>query len=138
MRDWFKMTSTEEKEIKLQSDLESEMQSEMESEVERDLESKLKSELESINEKLATIAITLTGASSNRNYKKIASQEPVIALLIPNSLFGLWKRRTEIEESLMQEKSKLTEMANASLKIIKLDTCVSDLENRLQNESRRF
>ena len=56
--------------------------------------------------------ITLSGAASNRHdYKKMASKETILALIIPNSLFSLWKRR-EIDESLMQEKSKLAEKAN--------------------------
>ena len=120
-------------------ELESDLQSNVESEGERDLESELKGELESINEQLDTTTIALSGAPSNHNYKKIASKEPVLSLMIPNSLFSLWRRRREIEERLMQEKSTLTEMANASLnKIIKLNTCASDLETRLQNECRRF
>ena len=116
-----------------------ELQSDVEDEVEKDLESKLKGELESINEKLNTTTITLSGATSNHNYKKIAGKEPVLSLMIPNSLFSLWKQRREIEERLLQDKSTLTEMANASLnKIIKLNTCASDLETRLQNELSRF
>ena len=39
----------------------------------------------------------------------------------------------------MQEKSKLAEMANASLdKIVRLNTWAGNLETRLQSESRHF
>ena len=111
----------------------------MKSEVERDLESELKSKLKDISRKMDITEITLSGASSNHNYKKMASKEPIPALIILNSLFSLWKRRREIEESLKQEKSKLAEMANASLhKIVRLNTCASDLVTRLQSESCRF
>ena len=117
----------------------SDLQSDMKDEVERDMEKELKGKLESINEKLATTTITLSGATSNHNYKKIAGKEPVLSSMIPNSLFSLWKQKREIEEGLMQDKSTMTEMANASLnKIIKLNTSASDLEARLQNESSRF
>ena len=86
--------------------------------------------------------ITLSGASSNQHdYKKMASKETILALIIPNSLFSLWKRR-EIDESLMQEKSKLAEKANASFslsKIVRLNTCAcSKFRTRLQSESHHF
>ena len=87
--------------------------------------------------------ITLSGASSNQHdYKKMASKETILALIIPNSLFSLWKRR-EIDELLMQEKSKLAEKANASFslgKIVRLNTpCeCSRFRIRLQSESHYF
>ena len=85
--------------------------------------------------------ITLSGASSNQHdYKKMASKETILALIIPNSLFSLWKRR-EIDESLMQEKS-LAEKANASFslgKIVRLNMCAcSRFRTRLQSESHYF
>ena len=117
------------------NELESDLQSDVESEGERDLES----ELENINDQLDTTTIALSGAPSNHNYKKIASKEPVLSLMIPNILFSLWRRRREIEERLMQEKSTLTGMANASLnKIIKLNTCASDLAKRMPSFSREL
>ena len=71
----------------------------------------------------------------------MASKETILALIIPNSLFSLWKRR-EIDESLMQEKSKLTEKANASFslgKIVRLNTCACRrFRTRLQSESHYF
>ena len=92
----------------------------------RDLESELKSELQDFNKKLDITTITLSGAASNRHDdKKMASKETILALIIPNSLFNLWKRRREIEESLKQEKSRLAEKANASFslgKIVRLNT----------------
>ena len=60
-----------------------------------------------------TATVTLSGASSSHNYKKMVSKEPVVVLMIPNSLFSLWKQRREIEESLLRQKTKLTMMVNA-------------------------
>ena len=115
------------------------LQSELEDEEERDLENELKSELECIKEKLLATKIALSGARSNNNFKKMASKEPILSLMIPNNLFSLWKKRRDIEERLLQKKSSLTEMANVSLnKVIKLDTDADDLEARLQNECYRF
>ena len=115
------------------------LQSELEDEEERDLENELKSELECIKEKLLATKIALSGARSNNNFKKMASKEPILSLMIPNSLFSLWKKRRDIEERLLQKKSSLTEMANVSLnKVIKLDTDADYLEARLQNECYRF
>jgi len=135
------MASESERDLESQPerDLESEPERDLESEPKRDLESELKSELESINKKLETITITLTSPASNRNHKKIASKEPVVALLTPNNLFSLWQRQRQLEDALMEEKSKFIEMANASLnKIIWLNKCATDLEVRLQNEASRF
>ena len=87
-------------ESEAEGDLESEAEGDLKSEAERDLESELKSKLKDINRKMDITAITLSGASSNHNHKKMASKEPILALIIPNSLFSLWKRRREIEESL--------------------------------------
>ena len=118
---------------------ERDLQSNLEGEEERDLESELKSELECIKEKLLATTITLSGARSNNNFKKMASKQPILSLMVPNSLFSLWKRRRDIEERLLQKKSSLTEMANVGLnKVIKLDTDADDLEARLQNECYRF
>ena len=79
------------------------LQSDLEAEEERDLESELKIELECIQEKLLATAITLSGARSNNNFKKMASKEPIVSLKIPNSLFSLWKKRRDIEEGVSQK-----------------------------------
>ena len=80
-------------ESEVEGDLESEAEGDLESKAERDLKSELKNELKDINRKMNITTITYSVASSNHHYKKMASKEPILALII------------EIEESLMQEKS---------------------------------
>ena len=110
-------------------EVERDLQSDLEGEEERDLESELKSKLECIKEKLLATTIALSGARSNNNFKKTANKQPILSLMVPNSLFSLWKRG-DIEKRLCK-KSSLTEMAD--VKVIKLDMDADDLEARLQN-----
>ena len=114
------------------------LEEESESEADR-----LYKQLDAVRKQAKELTITASAAASNPNHKKLlAKGQPILSLIIPNSLLLdlLWSNRKKLETKLGVPETPLVQLAAESIpgNFITLDVTSATLTERLRSKQVRF
>ena len=112
------------------------LEEESESEADR-----LYKQLDAVRKQAKELTITASAAASNPNHKKLlAKGQPILSLIIPNSLLLLWSNRKKLETKLGVPETPLVQLAAESIpgNFITLDATSATLTERLRSKQVRF
>ena len=112
------------------------LEEESESEADR-----LYKQLDAVKKQAKELTITASAAASNLNHKKLlAKGQPILSLIILNSLLLLWSNRKKLETKLGVPETPLVQLAAESIpgNFITLDVTSATLTERLRSKQVRF